>query len=259
MFCLPVPHDKFEVPTPWAIYGIAFVDLLLLVPVLDGDPGFIARYGFVAAHPTVLTFFTAIFLHIGIWHYVGNMFFFWMFGRKIEATLGHLTFLLAFLLSGVGGQLLYWALDLHAAVPCVGASGAISGIAGLYLVMYPMDRFDLHLYLGWWRVKTIESDARVAVSVWIAEQFVLGVIAAFGVLSTVAFWAHVGGFATGAALGALYRVQIPQEKRPSFTAIEVPLIAEVEQPNPLVGLNLAPTSATLAMPVVGEEPARPPL
>jgi len=241
-----MPHDKFAVPTPWVILGIALLDALLLVPVLGHGAGaFLIQYGFIPIRPTVLTFFSGFFLHVGLWHYIGNMFFFWMFGRKVEATLGHGKFLLVFVLSGVGGQLLYWLLDLHSPVPCVGASGAISGIAGIYLVLFPRDRFDLHLYLGWWKVKTIESDARVAVSVWIAEQFVLAVITAFGSWSSIAFWAHVGGFAAGAGLGFVYLAQVPLEKRPSFVAIEVPLMNEIEQPNELVGLNLSPTSAKL--------------
>ena len=140
MFCFPVPHDKFETGTPWVIVGVAVLDALLLTPVLGaGAQPFLMQYGFTPSHATLLTFFTGMFLHVGLWHYLGNMLFFWIFGRKVEATLGHLKFGMAFVACGVGGQLLYWLLDIHSTVPCVGASGAISGIAGIYFVLFPKD------------------------------------------------------------------------------------------------------------------------
>jgi membrane associated rhomboid family serine protease len=244
MFCFPAPHDRFATKTPWALLCIAMVDAVLLGPVLGANSAaFLVRYGFTPAHATVLTFFMGFFLHVGVWHYLGNMIFFWIFGRKVEATLGHLKFLGAYLLCGIGGQLLYWALDFHSAVPCVGASGAISGIAGIYFILYPKDRFDLFLYLGWWRVKTIESNARVAIGVWIGEQFLLGLITSVHAVSGIAFWAHVGGFAAGGSIGALYCARVPTGRRPSFAMTVVPLADEVAQPNDLIGLNLSLTSA----------------
>ena len=240
MFCLPKPHDRVETGPSVIIVGIASLDALLLLPALGNNgQDFLNTYGFVASHPTAFTFFSALFLHIGLWHYIGNMWFLYVFGKKIEATLGHLQFLLAFLICGIGGQTLYWLTSLHARIPCVGASGAISGIAGIYLVLYPTDRFDLILLLGWVRLKTFESTARVAVAAWIGEQFLLALITLFFPVSSVAFWAHVGGFATGMAVAALYRVYVPAAERPLFKTIEIPLTKEIAQPNPVIGLNLS--------------------
>lgn len=240
MFCLPKPHDRFETGVPFVIAFIGLVDAVLLLPLFGShDAHFLQQYGFIAAHPSTLSFFGALFLHVGIWHYVGNMWLLYVFGRKIEATLGHVEFLVAFLLCGTGGQALYWLTSPHAQIPCVGASGAISGIAGIYLTLYPQDRFDLFLYLGWWRIKTIDSTARIAVAVWIGEQLVLALVTLFLPVFNTAFWAHVGGFATGAAVAALYRKAVPPPERPCFSTIEVPLTAEIAQPNPLIGLGLS--------------------
>jgi hypothetical protein len=94
-------------------------------------------------------------------------------------------------------------------------------------------------------VKTIESHARVAIGVWIGEQFVLALLTAIASFTSVAFWAHVGGFAAGAGIGALYAMRVPVMKRPSFVAIELPQMDEIAEPNELVGLNLSATPAKL--------------
>jgi membrane associated rhomboid family serine protease len=239
MFCLPVPRDKFQTNTPWVLIAIAIADAFLLIPVFSADKlTFFAHYAFSPVHPTFLTLVTAIFLHVGLWHYIGNMWFLWIFGRKIECVLGHLRFGALYLLCGIGGQLLHLLFNLHSAIPLVGASGAISGIAGAYFILFPEDRFNLHLYLGYWRVKTIETKTRSAVGAWIGEQLLLGLLTRLAQFSSVAFWAHVGGFGVGAAAGWLYHSYIPQTER-----AQIPLIAldgedTQEQPSDLVTLKL---------------------
>ena len=214
MFCLPIPRDKFETRTPWVLVTIAIVDALLLVPLFTSFRlAFFARYAFVPDHPSLVTAFTAIFLHVGLWHYVGNMWFFWIFGRKIETVLGHLRFAVIYLICGLGGQFLHLLFNLHSTMPVVGASGAISGIAGIYFILFSQDRFYLHLYLGYWRVKTIETITRSAVGAWIGEQILLGLFTHVSGYASVAFWAHVGGFACGAAAGAVYLSRVPVESR----------------------------------------------
>lgn len=255
MFCLPVPHDRFVTRTPLVLIAIAILDAILLVPSLgSGSTEWIARYGFTPASTSLLTFFSGMFLHAGLWHYIGNMWFFYIFGRKIEATLGHWRFLALFLIAGIGGQLVYWALNLHSPVPCVGASGAISGIAGAYLVLYPLDRFDLILYLGWIRLKKIESNAKVAVGAWMGEQVLLGLLTMLRPFSTVAFWAHVGGFASGVAIAWLFCRRVAETERPVFERIERPLESELGQPDPLVGLHLSATPARLTPTTAAQEP-----
>lgn len=240
MFCLPVPHDKIETRTPWVIIAIIALEGLLLLPVLGGHSSEIfSQYGFTPAHATLITFFTGTLLHAGLLHYGGNMVFLWLFGRKVEATVGHLHFLACYVCCGAGGQLLYFLLNRHSEVPCIGASGAIAGVVGMYLVLFPSDRFDLQLYLGYWRVKSIPSTTKVAVGVWIGEQFVLALITTWAPVSSVAFWAHVGGFVAGMGLGYLYCVRVPAAQRPEIPVIEVPAEDNIPEPNHLIGLGLS--------------------
>ncbi len=194
---------------------------LLLLPVLVGGPGAsIWRYAFVPGRPTLTTLVSATFLHVGLWHYLGNMWFLWIFGRRVECALGHLRFAVAYLLCGVGGQLFHLLFNLHSLQPCVGASGAISGVAGLYFALFPQDRFHLHLYLGWFRVRTIASTTRGAVGAWVGEQVLLGLLTRIGPFASVAFWAHVGGFATGVAAGFLYLRYVPRAALPGMPLLD---------------------------------------
>lgn len=239
MFCLPVPKDKFQTTTPWAIGTIVIIDALLLIPLYTSDKiSFFSHYAFTPSHPTPLTLFTALFLHVGLLHYVGNMWFLWIFGRKVECTLGTLRFAALYLLCGVGGQLLHLLLNLHSNLPLLGASGAISGIAGFYFFVFPRDRFNLHLYFGWWRIKTIDATTRSAVGAWIGEQFVLALITQVAQSSSVAFWAHVGGFAVGAATGAIYHLRVPETSRPSIPLVALEGEDIEEQPSDLTTLKL---------------------
>ena len=240
MFCLPIPKDKFETSTPWVLITIALIDAVLLVPVFSAQKSqFFTRYAFFPMHPTLLTLVSAIFLHIGLWHYIGNMWFLWIFGRKVECVLGHFQFAVLYLLSGVGGQLLHMLLNLHSPIPLVGASGAISGVAGLYFILFPKDRFHLHLYLGYWKVKTIDTTTRGAVGAWFGEQTLLALLTRPSLFTGVAFWAHVGGFLVGVASGAVFNVLVPEVER-----YNVPLIATYEdmdnqeQPSELTTLKL---------------------
>ena len=241
MFCLPVPKDKFQTNTPWVLWTITVFDALLLLPVFGaGKTAYFGRYGFVPAHPTAPTLIAAMFLHVGLWHYLGNMWFLWIFGRKVECVLGHLRFAALYVLSGLGGQVLHLLLNLHSLVPLVGASGAISGVAGLYFVLFPADRFHLHLYLGYWRVKTFNTTTRSAVGAWLGEQTLLGLLTRLSAFSSVAFWAHVGGFMAGAAAGYVYHARVPMEARP-----QIPVVAMGEdedgkaQPSDLTTLKLS--------------------
>lgn len=139
-----------------------------------------------------------MFLHAGILHLLGNTWFFWMFGPRVENKLGKVPFLLLYLTSGLGATALHSAFNVSSTVPCVGASGAISGVAAAYFVLFPRSLFDLDIYLGLYGpLKRFRARTHTAIGAWIGEQFVLALLTRFARFSAVAFWAHVGGFATG--------------------------------------------------------------
>ena len=152
--------------------------------------------------------------------------------------MGSLRFAGLYLMCGLGGQLLHLLLNLHSNNPLLGASGAISGIAGFYFVLFPNDRFNLHLYFGWWRIKTVDATTRMAVGAWIGEQILLALITQVAQLSSVAFWAHVGGFAVGAGVGAVYHSFVPVSERPSIPLIALEGEDTEEQPSNLTTLKL---------------------
>jgi len=156
-----------------------------------------SQYGFTPADPHFLTALSSMFLHKGIFHFIGNMFFLWMFGYRLENTFGRWAFALIYLICGFGAVSLHYLFNRASTVPCVGASGAISGIMGCYFVLFPKSRFDLEVFLLRFHVASIPTYTHSAVGIWLAEQTILGLLTQTVRFSTTAFWAHVGGFATG--------------------------------------------------------------
>lgn len=141
--------------------------------------------------------FTSMFLHAGLMHLGGNMLFLWIFGDNLEDQMGHGGFLLFYMACGVLAGLAQVVADPHSMVPTVGASGAVAGVMGGYLLLFPRARIDiLVIFIIFFKVFTIPSV--VMLGVWLAFQILGG----FGSVGTgdVAYWAHVGGFSAGLAL-----------------------------------------------------------
>jgi membrane associated rhomboid family serine protease len=147
------------------------------------------------------TVFTSMFMHGGWLHLLGNMWFLWLFGNNIEDSMGHLRFLLFYVLCGIGaaGAHVWATFGADAAyVPTVGASGAISGVMGAYLILYPRVRIDT-LFVIFIIVRVFPIPAWLILLQWIALQVAFGAVdPASG--GGVAFWAHIGGFAAGVLL-----------------------------------------------------------
>ena len=217
MFILPINRDAQPARTPWITWTLIVVNSILwITPTLLGlNNRLIQEYGYRPGAASFLTLFASMFLHAGFWHLAGTMWFFWMFAPKIEARLGSFWFIAAYLLCGLGGQGLHTLLSRGSLVPCVGASGAISGVAGMYFLLYPRSPFDLILYFGWWIRKSFRTTTRGAIGTWIGEQFLLGLIfkAVGGSGGGIAFWAHVGGFVSGLFCAALILPRATAEER----------------------------------------------
>jgi len=153
-----------------------------------------------------VTLLSSTFLHGGIMHLGGNMLFLWIFGDNIEQKFGKIKFLGIYLLWGILAGLMHIMGDPTSITPAVGASGAISGILGAYLVIFPRARIQTFLMLGFfWRMMHIQ--ARWFLPFWLVFQNLLPFfIGGFGVAGGgVAYLAHIGGFAVGLATGYLYR------------------------------------------------------
>ncbi len=202
MFILPLNKDNDFEHKPYVVIGLILINGIVLVItnyVLNPSDVF-KDFGFVPSFHHFPTLFSSMFLHAGFWHFFGNSWFLWMFGPRVEDAFGKALFVAAYLLCGLGGSALHYLLNSQSSVPCVGASGAISGIAGAYFILYPRSRFDLVIYFLRIEVKTIQTFTRGAVGAWIAEQTLLGLITKALPISSTAFWAHIGGFLVGLLL-----------------------------------------------------------
>jgi len=158
----------------------------------------------IGPHPNWLTPLTSMFLHGGWFHLLGNMWFLWIFGNNVEDSMGHARFAVFYVLCGLAAATAQVLSNPHSAMPMVGASGAIGGVMGAYVVLYPRVRVHLLLWLGFY-VTTVAVPAVFMLLYWLALQ-VIGGAASLGAESGgVAFWAHVGGFVTGALLVLLFR------------------------------------------------------
>jgi membrane associated rhomboid family serine protease len=176
---------------------------------------FIYSFGLVPAYFSFATVFTAMFVHGGLAHLVGNLLFLWIFGDNIEDRLGHGRFLTFYLVCGFVAALSQLFLDPDSTVPMVGASGAIAGVMGAYLVLYPRSRV---LMLFPFPVFLFELPAIVFLGMWFFVQFLNGIgqLPVFQqdqISGGVAFWAHVMGFVTGLILVGIM-------KRPERTRVE---------------------------------------
>jgi membrane associated rhomboid family serine protease len=181
---------------------------------------FIMRYGAIPAEiergQDYYTLVTSMFVHGGFGHIAGNMLFLWIFADNIERRFGHILFLLFYLGCGLAASAAHILTSAGSMVPTVGASGAISGVMGAYVLLYPLNR--VRVVIWYWGV--IQVPAFIFLGIWFLTQFVNGV-AALNVETAqsagVAFWAHIGGFVTGVVvaivIGAIRPEPPPREAR----------------------------------------------
>ncbi len=143
-----------------------------------------------------LPLLTSMFLHSGIAHIAGNMLFLWIFGDNIEDYFGHLLYLVFYLVCGIGAGLLHVLFNLNSMVPALGASGAISGVMGAYMLLYPRERVLTLVFIF-----LVPIPAVFILGYWFLLQFLSGINAlGAGATGGVAWWAHVGGFLLGMLL-----------------------------------------------------------
>lgn len=180
-----------------------------------GQDAFLIGFGLVPAYFSLLNVLTAMFVHGGFAHLAGNMLFLWIFGDNVEDRLGHGRFITFYLICGFVAAIAQTALHPNSLVPMVGASGAIAGVMGAYLVLYPRSRV---LMLFPFPVFLFELPAVVFLVIWFLVQFLNGInqLPVFernAITGGVAFWAHVMGFVAGLILVVFM-------KRPERTRVE---------------------------------------
>jgi membrane associated rhomboid family serine protease len=201
--------------TPVVTVSLIALNVLVFVfQSLLSDRGlhlFFSNFALIPADFSVVTVFTAMFLHAGLAHLAGNMLFLWIFGDNIEDRLGHGRFVWFYLICGFAAAFAQTALNPDSPVPMVGASGAIAGVMGAYLILFPHSRIVM---LFPFPPIVFELPAVLFLVMWFAIQFLNGVgtlpvFGARGLSGGVAFWAHVMGFAAGVVL---VRIMRPAER-----------------------------------------------
>jgi membrane associated rhomboid family serine protease len=157
-----------------------------------------------------VTIFTSMFLHGGLFHVAGNMLYLWIFGNNVEDTLGHGRFLGFYLLAGVAAALIQTATGPSSGIPMIGASGAVSGVLGAYLILYPHANVLTLVAFGFF-IRIVRIPAMIVLGFWIVVQLLNGLVT-FGDAARggVAWFAHIGGFLAGLALLWILRPRRPR-------------------------------------------------
>lgn len=158
------------------------------------------RYGFRPAEFSLLSMFTAMFMHAGWMHLAGNMLFLWIYGDNVEHRLGHFGYLLAYLGAGVTATIFFSLFVPHSQIPMLGASGAISGVLGFYFLWFPRNRIKVFVFLFPLVVTTVLIPSRIVLGVYLIIDNVLPFMVGSSEGSGVAYGAHIGGFLAGLAL-----------------------------------------------------------
>jgi membrane associated rhomboid family serine protease len=183
---------------------LRFFYLFGLVPARYSYPRWAIIHGL--SFDDYLSFVTAMFIHGGWLHIIGNMWFLYLFGSSVEDRLGHLRFSLFYFLAGVTASVVYYLLDIHSRIPEFGASGAIAGVMGAYVLLFPKAKiltFILILFIP----LLVEFSAFIYLGYWFLLQFVSGALTfrSSPAGGGVAWWAHVGGFLAGIAFLPIFR------------------------------------------------------
>jgi membrane associated rhomboid family serine protease len=195
----------------WGAVPACITDSLGLKP--NVDPRLLA--GLCNSDRSLLTLFTSMFMHAGWLHILGNMLFLWVFGDNVEDALGHVRYLVFYLIGGLAASATQIALNMNDFVPSVGASGAIAAVMGAYLVMFPRARIAVFIPLFFF-LGAPYIPAAALIGIWFLMQVFTGVASigyATGGSGGVAWGAHVGGFIAGLLLVNLFRAGRPPPRR----------------------------------------------
>lgn len=208
----PISDDDSQRRTfPVVTYALIALNVLFFLVELSGGDQFINEWAFIPAQfraepaANAVTILTAMFMHASWFHLFGNMLFLWIFGDNVEDSFGHVQFLIFYLLVGIAATLAQFAMAPHSSVPNLGASGAIAGVLGAYILMFPQER--VRVLLG---RQIVAMPAIVVIGLWIALQLFSGVGTMAHTHGTtdvggVAYVAHIGGFFAGFLLTFLFR------------------------------------------------------
>ena len=204
---LQSPQGGEQIVREFGMIPLRVIDPSVKTAVLEGrdEDGLRVREEISLATPVspLATLFTSMFLHGSLMHIIGNLWFLFIFGDNVEDRFGHLGYLVMYLLSGLAAGVMHIVADAHSVIPTIGASGAIAGVMGAYLLLYPHARVMALIPLGPF-IRSMPVPAYLFLVLWLAIQIVSG-LQTSPAGGGVAWWAHVGGFAAGVGATGLMR------------------------------------------------------
>ena len=209
----PYKDDNPRILIPYITYG--FIGLNLFIFLFQFSMGindaeakaiFIYSYGLIPAEFSIINIFTSMFIHGSISHIIGNMWFLWIFGDNVESVLGHVKYALFYILCGVIAAFTQILIDPTSEIPMIGASGAIAGVLGLYMMRFPHARVHVFAFIIIF-FTTFRVPAIIVLGFWFFNQLTNG-MGSLGLDTTggVAWFAHIGGFITGIMLNQAFKL-----------------------------------------------------
>ena len=208
----PYKDDNPRILVPYVTYAIISINVLIFVFQLNmgmvssaAEREFIYRFGFIPANFSIITVFTSMFLHGGISHIMGNMWFLWVFGDNVEGVLGHVKFAVFYIICGLTATMSQLFVDPSSTIPMVGASGAIAGVLGMYMIRFPHARVHVFAFIIIF-FTTFRIPAMFVLGFWFFNQLTNGLGSlGFDTTGGVAWFAHIGGFISGVMLNQAFK------------------------------------------------------
>ena len=200
----PYKDDNPRVLFPFVTFSIILLNVIVFLGQfwisgndLDNGRSLVYIYGFVPAEFNPLTIFTSMFMHGGFAHIIGNMWFLHIFGDNVESLLGHVKYFMFYLACGIGAALAQFFIEPASQVPMIGASGAVAGVLGAYMIRFPKARVHVLAVIIIF-ITTFVVPAQIVLGLWFLMQL-SGGLGSLGVDTTggVAWFAHIGGFIIG--------------------------------------------------------------
>ncbi len=216
----PIYDENRSTRRPYVNYGLLLINIvvffyfLLQGTLMMGIVSFGATPSYILNGERLWTLLTSMFMHADIMHLFGNMLYLWVFGDNIEDALGHIKYVVFYLLGGLTATFVHIASlfvalpsfgDVGFKIPSVGASGAISAVLGAYLLLYP--RAKIRTLIFFFFITIITVPAYYYLGFWFIYQLIMGAFSLTGLPSGVAFWAHIGGFAAGLVTVKAFRTK----------------------------------------------------
>ena len=208
----PYKDDNPRILIPYVTYGIIAINILVFVIQFTlgisnqmAEENFIYSFGFIPANFSFITIFTSMFLHGGFSHIMGNMWFLWVFGDNVEGVLGHAKYALFYILCGVAATISQLLINPASTIPMVGASGAIAGVLGMYMIRFPKANVHVFAFIIIF-FTTFRIPALFVLGFWFFNQLTNGLGSlGFNTTGGVAWFAHIGGFIAGIMLNQAFK------------------------------------------------------